>query len=671
MARSTPVKILVAEDDCVSLRAIGLVLGSAGYEVVTAKDGLAAWHCLQQPEAPQIAVLNWMMPGLSGLEICQRIRARKPSPVAYLLLLTSNSDPQDIILGLNAGADDYLRKPFNPAELKARLRVGERIVQAYNELGQNVRALRLALRAQERAEEHLSQSETRLRMIMNTVPAGVLVCDGQTGTIMSSNPTAEQCLGLPAEELKGGTYHRFFHDMAGGDLGPLPAGPNGADCQVVSAQGRTSHIRLTQAKVSFQNNDLQLLSFLDISDTRRLMAEQQLNLDQARKLLSLANGGLPRWIGLNDELTLHLTCFAASSQRAGGDHCWARTVPARSGQGPTTLLGLRDQSGHEVNCILRSIATDLFHKEAVELGLDLEGRMAYLNDRLCSSGMFADDDFLTDLTLELDHASLGLRFVSCGHPPMFLIRDRQITALPKNNGPGRNLPLGALAGRKFAAAQQALQPGDRLILFTDGLFELGKTARGTVLSAEVVQKFIQEIIHETPDIPVRKLVQRLLAKVHGQAPAHEAPPDDVTVLGLEIERDAGQQERVFHPHDLQELDRAIQETCERLVSEWQLPADSAPGLRLLLDEALSNAWQHGNQRNHTLPIRVSWGRHNACAIVVEDAGRGFDSRLQADPRLPAQLILESGRGLFLIRHNSEWAEWKNGGRRLVARLAEP
>lgn len=111
--------------------------------------------------------------------------------------------------------------------------------------------------------------------------------------------------------------------------------------------------------------------------------------------MTIVNAGLPRWIGINDDLTLHLSLHSASLQCAGGDHCWARTFPSRGDRGPVTLIGLRDQSGHEVNCILRSIATDPFHKEAMERGLPLEDQIVFLNDRLCSSGMFAADDFLT------------------------------------------------------------------------------------------------------------------------------------------------------------------------------------------------------------------------------------------------------------------------------------
>lgn len=668
-------KILVAEDDLVSLTALKNVLRRAGHEVLIATDGLEAWRCLHQPDAPQIAVLDWMMPGLDGPEICRRLRAQTPRPVVYLLLLTGKSDPEDLILGLKAGADDFLRKPFNPTELKARLEVGLRIVKLYNELAQNVSDLHTALRERKNTEERLRLSENHLRMVMNTVPAGVLVCDGQTGEITGSNPIAQQWLGLPEAELQGRTYHPFFQDVQGRAMAALPAGPAGADCLVVSAQGRASHIRLTQAEVRFLDRNLRLLSFLDISDTRRLLADQQLNLDQARKLLTIANAGVPRWLGINDDLTLHLAHYAASSQRAGGDHCWARTFPHRPARGPVTLIGLRDQSGHEVNCILRSIATDLFNKEAMEHApeLDLSGQLAWLNDRLCASGMFAEDDFVTALTLELDHATLQLRFVSCGHPPLFLIRQNSVLALPEEHGPGQNLPLGSLPGMAFESGQCQLIPGDRLVLFTDGLLELGKSARGAVLSVAEVGQILAGLVQSAPDLPVGALVRSLLDTANGAPGRNDlaAPPDDVTVLGLELEPDDGPGELVYHPAGLAELDQAIKQTWQRLTQAWHIESDASLPLRLLLDEAMTNAWRHGNQQNPQLPITVRWGQRNGGSLSVKDAGRGFDATHRPDPRSTNALLEESGRGLYLIRKSCEWAGWKKGGTRMVARLALP
>jgi len=128
------VRVLIAEDDPVSRRVLETFLLKWGYEVLIARDGSEAWALLQGESAPTLAILDWMMPGLDGVEICQRVRKRTSQPYVYLLLLTAKGSKQDLVEALEAGADDYLTKPFDAAELKARLRVGIRILDLQQQL---------------------------------------------------------------------------------------------------------------------------------------------------------------------------------------------------------------------------------------------------------------------------------------------------------------------------------------------------------------------------------------------------------------------------------------------------------------------------------------------------------------------------------------------------------
>jgi DNA-binding response OmpR family regulator len=105
-----------------------------GYQAVVARDGLEAWQILQSPDAPQLAILDWMMPGIDGVEVCRRVRMAAREPYIYLLLLTARTDSQDLVEGMDAGADDYLTKPFNAQELRVRLRAGNRILDLQEEL---------------------------------------------------------------------------------------------------------------------------------------------------------------------------------------------------------------------------------------------------------------------------------------------------------------------------------------------------------------------------------------------------------------------------------------------------------------------------------------------------------------------------------------------------------
>lgn len=138
-------KILIADDDVVSRRLLQALLVRWGYEVVVTCDGAQAWQALQSEEAPPLAILDWVMPGLSGLEVCRNVRQEATLTPPYIILLTSRSSQADIIAGLQAGADDYVTKPFDQEELLARLRVGTRVVQLQRSLADRVRELEDAL----------------------------------------------------------------------------------------------------------------------------------------------------------------------------------------------------------------------------------------------------------------------------------------------------------------------------------------------------------------------------------------------------------------------------------------------------------------------------------------------------------------------------------------------
>ncbi len=126
--------VLVADDDPLFRRLLESWLRKWGYHVTTAEDGLTAWKVLENDDAPQLLVLDWTMPMINGVELCQRIRSRKQLRYPYILLLTARDDKQDLVTALESGADDYLTKPFNIRELQARLRVGKRILTLQEEL---------------------------------------------------------------------------------------------------------------------------------------------------------------------------------------------------------------------------------------------------------------------------------------------------------------------------------------------------------------------------------------------------------------------------------------------------------------------------------------------------------------------------------------------------------
>jgi len=127
-------KVLIAEDDPISRRLLEVFLTRWGFDVSVVTTGTDALKVLERADAPRLAVLDWMMPGLEGVQVCRKIREQKDRPYVYLLLLSARTEQEDLLRGLESGADDYLTKPFDAPELRARLYVGQRILDLQDSL---------------------------------------------------------------------------------------------------------------------------------------------------------------------------------------------------------------------------------------------------------------------------------------------------------------------------------------------------------------------------------------------------------------------------------------------------------------------------------------------------------------------------------------------------------
>jgi diguanylate cyclase (GGDEF)-like protein len=153
-------KVLIAEDDMTSRIILDSVLKKWGFVPVLTCDGKEAWDAMQSKDAPKLAILDWQMPKMNGIEVCQKIRELKITDPAYLIVLTSKDEKKDIVKALEAGANDFISKPYDNAELLARINVGKRMVQLQSELGDAYRALK-----HEAMHDHLTGINNR-RAIM-------------------------------------------------------------------------------------------------------------------------------------------------------------------------------------------------------------------------------------------------------------------------------------------------------------------------------------------------------------------------------------------------------------------------------------------------------------------------------------------------------------------------
>lgn len=148
-------KILIAEDDTFSRKILEKRLTAWGHEVISAEDGQAAFDIMMKDDAPKLAVLDWMMPGLDGTDVCIKIRNKYTVAPPYLILLTAKTQKEDIIEGLEAGANDYVTKPFDANELKARINVGIRVIKLQTKLNKKITELELAKAEIRQLKEHI------------------------------------------------------------------------------------------------------------------------------------------------------------------------------------------------------------------------------------------------------------------------------------------------------------------------------------------------------------------------------------------------------------------------------------------------------------------------------------------------------------------------------------
>ena len=139
MTATASLEILIADDDRVPRRLLRHLLENWGHRIIEVEDGTQAWQALDVASPPHIAILDWMMPGTNGIDLCRRLAERDPqAPLVYTILLTSKHDENDLVMALDNGAHDFQTKPVSPAELQARIAVGRRLVDLHDQLQQSL-----------------------------------------------------------------------------------------------------------------------------------------------------------------------------------------------------------------------------------------------------------------------------------------------------------------------------------------------------------------------------------------------------------------------------------------------------------------------------------------------------------------------------------------------------
>lgn len=194
------VKVLVAEDEPGVRQVIENLLQRWGYSVVSVATGTEAWEVLRGDDPPRLAILDWVMPGLDGLEVCRRVRDLYPSEPPYLIMLTGRRERNDVVAGLEGGADEYLIKPVDAEELRARVQAGGRLVAVQGRLAKRVGELEKALRAGRSSGEDRVGIRTTLRLCIAAINE-TLSLETIPGHLRA---TLRVCAGLCLEALGDG-----------------------------------------------------------------------------------------------------------------------------------------------------------------------------------------------------------------------------------------------------------------------------------------------------------------------------------------------------------------------------------------------------------------------------------------------------------------------------------
>ncbi len=599
---------------------------------------------------------------------------------------------------------------------RAHAHLEERVRERTAELATANSRLRGEIAERERIQQALTASEQKYRLMVDSLPQVVYELDLH-GNVLVLNREGVQAARVSPEELARGVnlfslVHPEDHGRLRANWTRLLAGHHlgGEEYRFLRRDGSTFHgssyahliVRderpvgvtgflidethrkqaeeaLRRAHADLEDRVIQRTAELAESNAslRQLLEKQEMNIGLAHQVLLLVNAEQPR----NSALPGGCGLFAAGQSiprcLEGGDHFFVRRLAAPAGL--RTLVSLKDQSGHEVGCILRSIITDLLHNALVGAGGAYPPGaevITRLNREICRSHLFQDGDFFTSINLEIDHATLQMTYVVAGHPPFLLVRDGAVLLLPDLHGSGTNLPVGMLDHHEYGAAALQLQPGDQLILYTDGLLEAPAARQRPHLSSAALADLLRAIVARQPEARVVTLANLLFREVAGctcdEAVSAHGLPDDVALVALEIERPAPTFEDCLRPASLAELRAQRVRLAEKITAEWRSHGVTTAPMRLhvVLEEALYNAWHHGNREDPAKSIVVRRRYGNDACLEILDEGAGFGLDQVGDPTAHENRTKPSGRGLFLIRRFADEARWSDSGRHLTMHFGD-
>lgn len=636
-------RILIAEDDAVSRFLLNKYLTDLGNEVVMTKDGLEAWDVLSSDETVQLAILDWIMPGLNGIEVCRRVRARKQTPYVYIIFLTAKDNLNEVIEGLNAGADDYIKKPFDRNEFQLRLNAGKRVIRLQSEL------LEMLNRAR-KAEDNLRQAMDRLRAVIDAVPGYVSWISSDMNYLgvnknlaESFNMTESEFIGKPVGFInpKSG-FTDFVESFFEGD-------EEKGRIELPTLVGDTMKHTLVVSQ-KYRDQKASVLVGVDISD--RIEAEKALQKARSNEVAVASRIQSTLLFGRPPEKTEQLDIRALSipSQEVDGDFfdfisprpgCTDLMIGDVMGKGiPAALVGAATK--HQ---LLRGLNSD---SGSVEDGLIPDpAKIVEYAHRKVTPQLLEIESFVTICYARFDETTRQLTFVDCGHTKTvhYCAATDETRFLE-----GSNAPIGFLEHEDHEQFTISFNTGDVFLFYSDGITETMNPS-GELFGEERLISFIREN-HRYP----AGVIGKRLLKVVEAFREKEAASDDLTLVICRVDDGVDSpmvlQWKETFSCDLNSLTE-IRSFFGAFMSESVIPESARACMfevELALNEAVSNVIRHGQARGE-LRIQIELTENGWLKIRIIHLGRYFQPGLIKP--VNAEIDREGGYGLYIIEQMTD------------------
>jgi len=659
--------ILIVDDSKVNLFLLEAQLQDE-YNIISAIHGNEAIAKANAKPKPDIILLDVIMPEMDGYEVCSQLKMDPETSAIPIIFITSENEADKETYGLQLGASDYITRPFNIEIVKSRINI-------HLDLKMNREALESAIL-------QLKEKETYLKTIMATIQNGVVISDPQTNHIIDVNPFFCDMVGTTRKELIGKDFREY---LGSGEFSDTRN--SNVNCYRDHSILKTSGCDIIHTRRWFKNarlgdKDILVQSLSDITDIKELLKKQDINIFQAKRIMNVIHSRPERNINLENNMNLFVNYCTCPCHKEGGDHLFVKSVYSSANQTGRTFMSIKDQSGHEVGCILRSINTDLIHHAIIHnySMLPLDQMITLLNKEIIKSRAFSLEEFFTSINIAIDHNTSTMHLVSTGHPVFFMIRDKTVYTMGKPGDDGTNLPV-PMPDCQYEKGIHSFLPGDQYIFFTDGMLDVPMKSGENALRIQEIQDRL-EMLAQQDFLNISELMLQFIdwigLKSNGlfkQSISENSEPiiinqtgDDVTLLWFEVESTDTAIEHQIYPESVQEMDDFIQKLYNEAMTECETKKIqiSSHMFRTALTEMLLNAWKHGNKKDPSKGITIRIRYANDIHLEVIDAGEGFDYLNLPDPTEAENILKTSGRGIFMTRYAANEVFWKDSGRHITA-----